>query len=334
MPFQTERGCSTTIPGATPGPLAQSKPANLIRREEYADDSPLFRYVLQGTPRSRAEGARLQEQLKDAFDRPYLPGTSLKGALRTAVAWHAWDAQGIKVDARDLNRRRQWAAQRVERKLLGRNPNHDLLRALHVSDSEPVEPQSLLIVNVRVHHRSGKMASPIELEAFRGDTQFRATLKLDDALFSEWAQRRRLRLQGREWLAELPAVAQAHAADRVQREMAWFGEIENGRRVANFYRQLAGLQLGRTRFLLQIGWGTGWDDKTFGSRLQENERLMEHVIDRYRLARGRRNPGDPFPRSRRLAVAFTRDRQGRTDETPVAPLGWCLVEMKERDPHG
>lgn len=310
--------------------LARTKPAELLTPADFRDDSPFFRYVLRGTPRSTAEGAQVREQLKDPFDRPYLPGSSLKGALRTALAWHGWAATGLQADARDLDRRRQWAGQRLERTLFGRNPNHDLLRALHVADSEPVDAGELLIANVRVHHRSGKMASPIELEALRGDTQLQATLKLDLALFSDWARRRGLQLNGGAWLQQLPAIAQAHARDRVQRELVWFGEIANGGRVHNFYRQLAGLQLGRTRFLLQVGWGTGWEDKTFGSRLQADERLMERVIGDYRLARGRRQAGDPFPRSRRLAVSFARNRQGEIVETPVLPLGWCLVEMKER----
>ena len=50
----------------------------------------------------------------------------------------------------------------------------------------------------------------------------------------------------------------------------------------------------------------------------------------FRLARGRRQPGDPFPQSRRMVVQISRDRQGRPVERPATPLGWCLAEMEER----
>ncbi len=53
-----------------------------------------------------------------------------------------------------------------------------------------------------------------------------------------------------------------------------------------------------------------------------SDRQREDVINRYRLARGRRRRGDPFPKSRRVVLD--------AKETPVAPLGWVLLEMKER----
>lgn len=311
--------------------LMRSRPAELLRDNDFREDGHAFRYVLNGTPRSAAEGAVLREQIKDPFDRLYLPGSSLKGALRTAVAWHALEATETRLDARSIGRRKQWAAQEVERRLLGGTPNQDLLRALHVADSAPVDADRLLIANVRVHHRSGKLASPIELEAVRGDTVFRTTIKLDQALFSQWARRYDFQLAGQEWLQTLPAIAQARAAERIRRERDWFAAIGNAQRVHGFYAQLAGVQLDPTRFFIQLGWGTGWDDKTFGSRLQQNAPLMERLIDDFRLARGRRQSGDPFPRSRRLVVSFRKTRDGRIDEVPVAPLGWCLVELKARD---
>ena len=89
--------------------LARTPPAQLLRSQDYRPDSGLFRYVLRGTPRSEAEGAQLREQIKDVFDRPYLPGSSLKGALRTALAWNIWQQRDIQPEMSQINRRRQWA---------------------------------------------------------------------------------------------------------------------------------------------------------------------------------------------------------------------------------
>ncbi len=310
--------------------LARTPPGELLEPQDFQEGSQLFRYVLRGTPRSTEEGAQLREQLKDAFDRPYLPGSSLKGALRTAIAWYAWGAAKRRPEVRDLGRSRRWAGQQMERELLGKNPNHDLLRALQVSDSQPLEPDALILLNARVITRGGNLAAPIEMEAIRPDTTFRLTLKLDRVLFSDWAQRRGLRLQGQEWLEQLPGVVHAHATDHARREAAWFKQISVAAPVAQFYQQLAGARLGKQRFLVALGWGTGWEDKTFGSRLQADKRFMERIVEDYRLARGSRRPEDPFPKSRRVAVSVRRDRQGRLVETPASPLGWCLVEMTER----
>src|SRR5690606_41846159 len=66
---------------------AGASAADLIRPDEFKEDSPLFRYVMAGEPRAHSRGAEIQEQIKDPWDRPYIPGSSLKGALRTAIAF-------------------------------------------------------------------------------------------------------------------------------------------------------------------------------------------------------------------------------------------------------
>lgn len=312
--------------------LARTRPAELLRPADYRPDNPLFRYVLKGTPRSSAEGAQLREQLKDPFDRVYIPGSSLKGAFRTALVWHAWEVRQMRADVGDLGTRRQWAGQRLEQQLLGRDPNNDALRVLQVGDSDTQTPaDALMILNVRVHHRNGQLASPIELEAVRPNQIFRLRLKLDLALYSDWARRAGLQLPGRDWLQQLPHILQAHSRQRLERERAWFGAIRGAERVAAAYQQLLNAQPGPDACLVQLGWGTGWESKTLGGRLQANPPLMERIITDYKLARGKRQKGDPFPKSRRLAISLARDRQGNLQETPAAPLGWCLVEWQRKE---
>ncbi|MCS7222132.1 MAG: type III-A CRISPR-associated RAMP protein Csm5 [Anaerolineae bacterium] len=308
--------------------LMRIPPAQLLKPTDFQENSPFFRYVIRGTPRSTAEGAQLREQLKDAYNRPYLPGTSLKGALRTALAWYAWRELGLRPERTRLNPDPRFAAQGYERAIFGSDPNHDLLRALHVADSAPVGPERLILVNARVLHRSGRMASPIELEAIAPDTVFHLTIKLDLALFSDWARRHQLAMRGEEWLQALPTVVNRHTAQRVKEERAWFNGVPGAERIEEFYKLLTVPAQG---FLLQVGWGTGWDDKTFGSRLRADPNFLEGILrptraGGYGIARGRRQPGDPFPKSRRVVVQVQRASNGRTLERPVAPLGWVLVE--------
>lgn len=311
--------------------LAQTPPAHLLKETDFVPQSPYFRYVIRGLPRSRAEGAVVREHLKDAFDRLYLPGTSLKGALRTALAWYAWGERQLRLDIGRLGRDRRFAAQNYERDLFGPDPNHDLLRALIISDSQPLPVNDrLILANVRVLNRGGSLGSPIEVEAVRADTTFEATLKLDLALFSDWARRHKLTLNGEQWLRNLAQVVQAHSLERIQREKDWFAKIPNGTRLHQFYAQLEKSQVPADAFLLQLGWGTGWEDKTFGTRLSRDGQFMERLIRQYSLARGKRQPGNPFPKSRRVIMAYQRDPSGKViGEQPALPLGWLLVEMEK-----
>jgi CRISPR-associated protein Csm5 len=310
--------------------LARTPPTQLLQTGDYRDGSPFFRYVIAGTPRSNAEGAQVREQIKDVYDRPYLPGSSLKGALRTALGWHIWGERRLRPDASRLQRKRQWAASAYEKALFGRDPNHDVLRAIQVSDSEPLSASQLMIANVRVQDRGGGLKAPIEAEAVRPDVAFNGTIKIDRALFSDWAKRAELPAEGAEWLGNLPRIMQAHTAARVRGDLAWFRAISANTKIVQFYQQLDRARLGPNRFLVQLGWGAGWESKTFGVRLRSDRGFMERIVHDYRLARGRRREGDPFPKTRRVAVSFQRSPDGRIREQPAPPLGWCLVEMKER----
>lgn len=69
-------------------------PGSLLTEKDF-DNPGLFRYVLRGQPPSEKADARMKPFIKDPYDRPYIPGSSLKGAFRTALAWTGW--QSVKI---------------------------------------------------------------------------------------------------------------------------------------------------------------------------------------------------------------------------------------------
>jgi CRISPR-associated protein Csm5 len=303
--------------------LDLTPPGQLLQKADFREDSGNFRYVMPGVPRSAQIGAAVQSQIKDVADRPYLPGSSLKGALRTIIVRHAFAQDGRQLRVTDLNRSRSWAAQRLERNLLGRSPNYDLLRALQVSDSTPGSSTDLLMLNAQVFGQRSSGA-PIALECVRADAQFSATLTIDEFLFSQQASSLHLGNK-REWLVNLAQLANEQAAERIKQELTFYGSRAKSR-VAGFYRQVNKLLAGGLpagSFLLQVGWGGGWNSKTLGYLVPDNER--EAIIQQYRLAKGQRKQGDAFPKSRRAVAA------GPLEEArPMAPLGWLLLQLKER----
>lgn len=314
--------------------LARVKPAQLLKQEDFTDDSPYFRYVLKGTPKSSAEGAVLREQIKDAFDHPYLPGTTVKGALRTVLGWHLWGQKRLRPEVGKLGGSPKFAASGYERDLFGKNPNHDLLRALHVTDSAPLDTGALMLVNVRVLTRGGKPGSPVELEAIRHDTVIESELKLDTVLFSQWAKARELYLSNSDVLLNFAEVARQHSRNAIERELNWARGLTNGKNLINHYESMRQFALSPKQFFLQLGWGGAWEQKTFGSRLKQDEGFMRTILkprkmNGYDVGRGYtpRNVQD-FPISRRIAMAYRRNPQGKViDEIPALPLGWVLVEF-------
>lgn len=305
-------------------------PGSLLTESDMKNPA-LFRYVLRGQPPSEKADARLKPFIKDPYDRPYIPGSSLKGALRTTLAWTGWNEVKMPPLRRDhIGRSRSWAGRPLESKIFGGDPNHDLLRALQVSDLHgPQNPgEGLIAVKAQVLTQKAAQ-SPIGLEALTGEVQFHGSLTVDKGLFSPIAAK--LGFSDREhWLNQLLPRAQKHSRARLQKLVAWFENVAppapTAERIAKFYRDLLAVQLAPNQAFLQIGWGAGWDGKTFWTHLQQDPYLFEQIVSEFRLdkagKRSRRKPGDPFPSSRRVLIS------GKKDEAkPIAPLGWVLVEI-------
>jgi CRISPR-associated protein Csm5 len=324
--------------------LARTPPAQLLKEKDYLPNKPYFRYVLSGTPRSDIEGAQFREQIKNLDDQPYIPGSSFKGALRTAISWYGWDKKKLKAgvgdlyDAKGKLRPAKFVGQVYERQLFGQDPNkrgkdanYDLFRALQVSDSESVSRDQLILLNTQVLKHDGEPSVPVEVEAIRPHTTFILTIKLDTALFSNWAKKHGLKLQNSAWITNFAQAANEHSQARVESELKWFGNIPGTKRIASFYRERLRNPPTANQFIMQFGWGTGWENMTLGTRLQGDDEFMETIISNYGMANKGREAGSLFPSSRHLAVNVIEDPNTKEEAISlVYPMGWVLVEMTRR----
>ncbi len=297
--------------------LTKLPPARWLSEGDFRD-LRLFPYVLSGDPGV----GEVRSFIKDPWLRPYVPGSSLKGALRTVVLWSIWRERGERIDLRRLDRRREWAAQPVERAWLGRDPHHDLLRALRVGDGTPLSPGEALAIVRAVVQVGPRQGAPIALEALRPGVTWAAALSIDEGLLE--VGERRLGWEGLgKYLRSLAAAARNFALDRIRREQAW-AQAHGLPSLQAFYadlrRRLDAMRSEKApAFLLRVGWGGGWESKTLG-REPFDEAAFEELLRRYIRPRGNRRPGDPFPRSRRLVI----DPQ----ERPLRPFGWVEVRME------
>ncbi len=307
--------------------LLRIPPGQLLRPEDLRPDSPYIRYVLPGEP----GGQQFREAIKDAHDRPYVPGSSLKGALRTAIAWHAWEELDLSLSKVKLGKDRKFAAQDLEAEIFGRDPekgkkspHHDLLRALRVSDSDPVAIERLKIYQVRVWTPKGG-AAPISVEAIMPGTEIDIFITIDESLFSEWAEKQRVEgfpFKHRDWLIRIPEIARKRAELRAESELNFWGKDTGP---MDFYSKLLeACRKAKRGFPLQLGFGTGWEGTTIGAPLREDPKWPE-VHRRYELGKiprtKRQTPPDEFPRSRRIVV--------NTTGKPVQPLGWVWIKWEE-----
>ena len=130
----------------------------------------------------------------------------------------------------------------------------------------------MILANAQVLTKKN-MGSPIELEAITNNIEFNRTLKVDETLFSPEAESILHFSQDKKWLDTLAALINRHSLERIKALQKWFAEIDNSSKVVEAYKfileNIQSIQDNPSFAMLQLGWGTGWDDKTYWTHLQK-----------------------------------------------------------------
>ncbi len=300
------------------------------------------------------ETTEIREAIKSVGNRPYIPGSSIKGAIRTALLSDLINSdeneQLLNGSATHLKReidkgsrayrRNETPAKRVEAMAFGKDPNHDLLRTLQISDTEPLESDALAIETAWTValNQNNELEQKIEgnteykncVEVIQGVKALTFTLKIDDLLFRD-REKEHLNFSNlqEKTLREVADVCQFESKVLMQDEQNFF-EDYSYTEIANLYDKFIALNDSLTdgAFMLQIGWGTGYLSNTVTSSFTQGDDApvdMMKFRERYRLGRSRSNQRHPydtreFPKTRRILYR---------GQNPIAPLGWVKISPVE-----
>lgn len=293
---------------------------------------------------AEAGRADVRVAIKTPDDRPFLPGTSLKGALRTALAY-AWIRTDETIRRNVVGGPPRDMVRRLDALFRGHgfggDPTTDLLRAVEVGDSEPIDPaevlalvqEEVLSAGVRPgnHTAEGSWKRfATFLEVVRHSIRFQGRLGFPAHLGSSALRRRLGWDQVRYQVSPAPLLDTANllARDICDWELRYFRRV-SGVDCAAVIRFYEGLQsrlatIGGNESLVCLGRGAGWHKSTIGMLL---ETAVDFDFIGFRRARGvseRRDidrTGFEFPKTRKLIM----DAPGR----PAYPLGWVLLRLPE-----
>lgn len=317
-------------------------------QQHTADLSKLSAYTLS-CPQSPEE-VEIREAIKSVGNRPYIPGSTLKGAIRTALLGEILSENDQIYDKslRQLetliereprgNPRREQPGRQVESLAFGKDPNHDLLRALQVSDTEPLHSDALEIGmawTVTLNQKN-QLVQKIErnqeyknfVQQFQTNQRLTFTLKIDERLLRQH-EKNRLGFNDLQEnvLRNITKICRSATEKYAQDERDFFSGYELFE-IANRYDDLIGVNntLSEDEFLLQIGWGTGYHTNTVAALFTDDEEAREDLWmdlrERFRLGESRSKRGEyderEFPKTRRILYR---------GPNPIAPLGWVKISQ-------
>jgi len=250
---------------------------------------------------------------------PYVPGSALRGALRTALI-------ASRVNAGLLSTIDQAQDPRVARRPGDLTERHaDMMRALPVSDSCVAARDRFKVYMVRVSSLTGVgpkytqtwKPNPVFAEMAEPGTEFRGAIS-ERAFFQDAVSMESLRWKEKPSVSALFEAANQYAGLALashESYAATAGLADLGRTVAALRSRLAEVKENGKGCLLALGWGTGIYGKTAWPKLDDE--TYRRILSRHAVYARAIRTGLPFPKTRR--VVFMGDK-------PVSLPGWVLVE--------
>lgn len=331
-------------PAVPPELLGNSSVSDLLKSKlltdaDLTDGSRIVRYHYSGTPEVKTGRSEILACVKDVYDRLYLPGSSLKGALRTVLAWALAPTLAARqlLTFTDENDNRKAAGQieqaifhgrsQQDRKRVSHQLLFDVMRTVHIGDSRPLA-QAPVLLQVRVFPKG----SPITVEAIPAGVTLTAVLQIEQYPFQSSIARQIVDFG--EWAkylqpAQIAEWGRQRARALIEREQRYFNGRADAANLSKFYADLRTRldQLADTNaFLAPIGWGAGWQSKTLADRLRDNpqrEAQFVQAVKKYNMKLNsqrseRFRADDVFPATRKVIV---RNKQA------LLPLGWVCITI-------
>ena len=262
-----------------------------------------------------------------ASSGPYVPGTAIKGALRTGAVFDRWTEATMKDVAARLaeDRAPRNPAAKAEDAVLG-GAGNSRMRRLAAADSASITHAGMKVYLLRVSTLIARGGGKFELgwKSLRGNVDARR-IEESTPIFAEMASPGTA--FGGDWRersvsdrAKLFQASNRYAAGLVQRHKQYAAAHES---LAALTATLTALENRLSEIgarpdvcLLPIGWGTGLLGKSsFLDTQDESYRKILHQVPIYQQVI---QTGMPFPKTRRIVFQGSR---------PASLPGWVMLEV-------
>lgn len=214
----------------------------------------------------------LKECLHNGMGLPYIPGSSIKGAIRTAILATITQEKETALEHLMSDKKGKLSAKGVESALFGSTANDDIFRFLQVGDAYFEEGCEVAyrMVNLNVRKKDSLMddSKPQAVEAISDDFESEFNMKISKEHY-EYASTHGGNLKelpaGMDSLPSLFKLVNGHTRKLVKEEIAYWQEIEEEKEGAEDYissmrqilKEINQCAEGK-ECVLRIGHASGW----------------------------------------------------------------------------
>lgn len=261
--------------------------------------------------------------------KPFIPGSSLKGAIRTAVLvdWLLNTPNGKKqlAEIKMHVEKRDWRSLKrvdIEKQCFGSIAN-DAFKYLRVSDSEAVDRPALTVsamkrVSLRIARKSFRRSSS-DIPQW-SETLMPATASKMFLSMTAPKGKTQFSFLNERSVAPLFAVLNKVSLDSCLREL---DELEGNKEFGEFFRFYENLEqeiksLKANEAILRLGGGKTWFNNSIGLSIDSDafgdEKLLGQYLDLLRIGKL------PFPSTRSAVLK---------NNVPFYPLGWIKLSVED-----
>jgi len=290
---------------------------------------------------------RIKTFIKNAFGVPLIPGSSIKGAIRTALTWYFLKNENMEAEIEktlrkvlgELNqirdRRKRRSASRSWERRIGqelenlvfygkeKDPRYDMNKAMTVTDAslgsiDLLEVALCRIFSTRMENKLEPKKFDIFVEAIQQKSQAGTTeISLNAYFLEEKLSELGFDQDKVNILRKFPHTCNAFSKRLIEHELDFF-EKYGSPELVMFYEGLLNSIDADNEFLLRLGFGIGWISTTVGLILEENQELLKDIRREFWLGRRRNQPYyiPEFPKTRNIIT-----KKGR----PRFPMGWMRL---------
>ncbi|MEM1513402.1 MAG: type III-A CRISPR-associated RAMP protein Csm5 [Candidatus Thermoplasmatota archaeon] len=266
--------------------------------------------------RIRNTKPQIREFIKNIEGFPYIPGSSIKGAIRTALLWKIVSEEKVFDYCKELLEKKyikpNEACIRLEKEIFGKEPHYDILRALRISDTLPFSLSSLEINEIKIV--GNPRTIPTYIESIKRGEKTSFYFRIDNELLNKHIFKENL---VKEYMKkeEIFKICSEFSKEIILKQLNYkFSNVTKN----VFYKLKDEIEnCKENEMILNLGWGGGWHAKTIGLKAEKFEEWEKGRNLRKKLGLGRN------PKTGKFVLKFPKTR--RVSYNNEYPLGWVKI---------